>query len=394
MMPNPSIHNCMDGGHQNATPERRGAVERRGGAAGGLGPLVGGALVQVADWRLAFVVNVPLGLIAIAAARSSVAEAQSKRAERMPDLFGSALLASAAGLLAWTLVDGNNWGWRPHRVDDRGRPGARAWLVLRSRRHAAPAIDLGLLDLPSVRRGALAMMLFGSAFYGLILASVLVLALVRHYSVLDVGLAIAPAPVLAALTAVATGRMATTRGARRFAVAGMSLYAVSTVWLAAAIGADPSYLRDFLAPFLLGSVAVGLTMPSLAAASVSELPDEQFVVGVAINLTARQFGAVLGVALLIAVLGSATHATLDSLRDGMLTMAALSLAAAICALRLPSIQTPTPAPVPTSDPGGGAHTMSELDYLRAIGAGELPPPPMATLMDIPGIEVGEGRALF
>ena len=116
MMPNPSIHNCMDGGHQNATPERRGAVERRGGAAGGRGPLVGGALVQVADWRLAFVVNVPLGLIAIAAARSSVAEAQSKRAERMPDLFGSALLASAAGLLAWTLVDGNNWGWLSART--------------------------------------------------------------------------------------------------------------------------------------------------------------------------------------------------------------------------------------------------------------------------------------
>lgn len=85
-------------------PERRavrvGLWSAAAGAAGGLGPLVGGALVQAADWRLAFAVNVPLGVVAIVAARCSIQKESSRRAERLPDLLGSVLLAGAAGLLA------------------------------------------------------------------------------------------------------------------------------------------------------------------------------------------------------------------------------------------------------------------------------------------------------
>ena len=249
------------------------------------------------------------------------------------------------------MVDANDWGWLSARtgLTIAGGLVLAAWFVWRSRHRPAPAIDLRLFEPPTVRRSALAKVLFSSAFYGLILALVLVLAFVWRYSVLDVGLAIAPAPVVAALTAVVTGRMSATRGQRRFAVAGMALSAVSTAWLASAIGVHPGYLRDFLAPFLVGGVAVGLAMPSLAAASVSELPAEQFAVGAAINLTARQFGAVLGVAVLIAVLGSATHPALGSLKDGMVAMAVLSLTAAICGLRLPS-RRHAPAPACGSEP--------------------------------------------
>jgi len=393
-------------------PERRpvrvGLWSAAAGAAGGLGPLLGGALIDAADWRLAFAVNVPLGAAAIAAARWATREEQSERGERgLPDLFGSALLAGAAGLLAGALVEGNSWGWLSARVGFAlaGALTLGAWFVRRSRRRAVPAIDLGLLALPTVRRSAVVMVLFASAFYGLILASVLVLALLWRYSVLDVGLAIAPGPILAALTAVITGRMSTTRGPRRFAVAGMALYAASTACLASTVGAHPNYLH-FVVPFLFGGIAVGLTMPSVAAASVSELPAEQFAVGAAINLTARQFGAVLGVAVLIAVLGSATSPTVSSLRDGMLAMAALAGTAAICGLRLPGgRQTRATATlgrrrervITWQDPEPGsaaALTMSGLEYLRAIARGEHAQPPIADLMGISGVEADEGRVLF
>ena len=58
--------------------------------ASGLGPPAGGALVALDSWRLAFLVNLPLGIIAILVARSQLVESRSPGVKRMPDLKGGA----------------------------------------------------------------------------------------------------------------------------------------------------------------------------------------------------------------------------------------------------------------------------------------------------------------
>lgn len=73
------------------------------------GPVVGGLLV-VASWRVVFLVNLPIGIIALIAAARWVPEMRDATQGTMPDLFGAAQLAFSIGALALALVKGNDWG--------------------------------------------------------------------------------------------------------------------------------------------------------------------------------------------------------------------------------------------------------------------------------------------
>jgi hypothetical protein len=80
-----------------------------------------------------------------------------------------------------------------------------------------------------------------------------------------------------------------------------------------AVGVEPHYVTHWLPGALLVGVGVALSFPVLSAAAVAGLPQERFGVGGAVNQTARQIGAVLGVAILIAIIGtpSSVNVALD-----------------------------------------------------------------------------------
>ena len=81
-----------------------------GAIAAAAGPVIGGALVQ-ANWRLVFLVNVPVGIAALIASGRLLQESRDPDATRLPDLAGALLLAAAIGALALGLVKGPDWGW-------------------------------------------------------------------------------------------------------------------------------------------------------------------------------------------------------------------------------------------------------------------------------------------
>src|SRR5215472_1939731 len=148
-----------------------------GAAAAGLGPSLGGLLVAAANWRLVFLVNVPIGVAAALLARRRLAESRSPGRRRIPDLPGTLLFAIAIGALVLGIVKGQEWGWGSARVI-----GALAMafafgavVVRRCRRHRAPVLDLSLLEIRTVSV-ANAMTVIGAAgFYGYTLANVLFL---------------------------------------------------------------------------------------------------------------------------------------------------------------------------------------------------------------------------
>ena len=79
--------------------------------AAGLGPPIGGALVEAGGWRWAFYVNIPFGIAAVLAARRQLVESRAPGRRTMPDLVGAALLAAALAALTLGIVKGNDWGW-------------------------------------------------------------------------------------------------------------------------------------------------------------------------------------------------------------------------------------------------------------------------------------------
>ena len=80
-------------------------------AAAAIGPTLGGALVELSDWRLVFLVNLPLGAaIALRRPRAACASARSVDS-RLPDLPGALMLAAGLALVTLAIVEGNDWGW-------------------------------------------------------------------------------------------------------------------------------------------------------------------------------------------------------------------------------------------------------------------------------------------
>jgi MFS family permease len=108
------------------------------------------------------------------------------------------------------------------------------------------------------------------------------------------------------------------------------------VWMALAIGLRPDYVGDVLGGLLLTGIGVGLTLPTLMATAAASLPPSSFATGSAVINMLRQVGLAIGIAVLIAVLGSprSPAATLAAYQRGWVVTAAIALAGGIVGLAL------------------------------------------------------------
>lgn len=318
-----------------------------GGVAAALGPPIGGLLVQL-SWRWIFVVNVPIGIVtAIVAARvlSEVREPEDGR----PDLLGAAELALGIGLLTLGIVKGPDWGWADPRAlaSFAGAVALVVAFVVRSAHHPAPVIELPLLRVRSFAIANLAAMVFFAGFGAMLLSGVLLLTEVWGYSALRAGLALSPGPLMAAAFAVPSGRLGGRIGQRPVAVAGGITFAAGFALILATVGADPAYASTFLPGFMLGGAGVGMTLGTLPAAATASLPPERFATGTAVFGMARQLGAAIGVAVLVALLNDTTGGDLlAGLRRGWWFSLAAGLGTAALAAGLGTVGAPAPRAAP------------------------------------------------
>jgi MFS family permease len=261
-------------------------------------------LIDAGGWRSAFFVNLPIALVAGLATRRRVSE--SIIGGPVPDLVGVAMLSGAVASLALAITQGADWGWSSARII--GLFVLAAVLapvaVRRSARHRAPAIDLEVLRSRTVALANAATFLYAVGFFGMLLANVLFLTSVWHYSTLQAGMAITPGPLLVAALSGPSGRLAARVGYGPVLVAGGLTLAAGLLFCATEVGVESHYVTHWLPGALLVGVGVAMSFPVLSAAAVAGLPQERFGAGGAMNQTARQIGAVLGVAILIAVVGT------------------------------------------------------------------------------------------
>ena len=322
-------------------PERRAAGVGLWGAAAALaaatGPPLGGILVEVADWRWIFLVNLPLGALVIWAGSRGLRESRDDTVTGMPDLFGTAMSAVSLGLLALALIRGGDWGWGSTTtlLTFAGAAVALAIVVIRSARHPRPAVDLTLFRVPSFRWGTIGTLLFAVAFFSMLLGNILFLTGIWGYSVLEAGLAVAPGPLASTIVAAPAGKLADRFGHRAIIVPGTLLYAAGILVLRSA-SPTPDYVSDWLPGQLLVGAGIGLAFPTLGAAAVADLPARQFAMASAVTAAARQVGAVLGTALLIAILGDpqGLEAAMQAADDAYVLGIGAALASGVAALWL------------------------------------------------------------
>ena len=316
-----------------------------GGIAAAAGPPLGGLLVE-ASWRLVFLVNVPVGLVAIYYAARILRESRDEQA-LWPDWLGTAALTAGVGLLALGLVKAPDWGWGDGRTLAAFAVAtvALAWFWDRTARHPSPVVDRSMLRVRSFALANLATLLFFVAFAAMLLANVLFMTGVWGDSVLRAGLQLAPGPLMAALFAAIAGRAATRVGQHMLAGAGAALFGLGALWWLWQLDASASYAGAMLPAMLVTGVGVGLVLPSLASAAASSLPPARFATGSAVFSMSRQIGSVLGVAVLVAILG-ADPSDFDS---AYAVMAGASALAALAAFAIGPVQMTIPTPAPRAE---------------------------------------------
>jgi len=275
-----------------------------GGVASAAGPALGGVLIHATSWRWIFFINLPVALVAYVFARRLLREQRDEAAERVPDMLGASMFAVGAGALALAIVKGPDWGWSSGRV--LGSFAVAAVLVggfvWRSARHPAPAIELDLFRIRSFAVANGATLIFAVGFYALVLSAVLFLTEVWHYSLLQAGFALSIAPLTAALFAGAGGRVCDRYGARMVAIPGAVLFTLGTLLYIELLESQRDFLGSYVPAAATAGAGIGLTFAALSSAAVADLPTRRFATGTAINSCFRQIGAVLGIALLVAIL--------------------------------------------------------------------------------------------
>jgi len=321
--------------------ERRHGAVRTWTAVGGLaaaaGPVVGGLLVA-ASWRWVFYVNVPIGVLALAVGWRRLPQVPGHPVP-VPDALGAGLVTGGVGALVLGLVKGGGWGWADGRTVAALGLGALALglFALHCARAGNPLIERELFGLRPLIGSSAVALFFMAAFSGMLLSRVLWAQDVWHWSALTTGLAIAPGPLMVPLFSFGVaGRLIARYGPGPVIAAGCTIFAAGVAWWALAMGLAPDYAGQLLGGMLLTGIGVGLTLPTFMATGAAALPAHSFATGSAALNMLRQIGLAVGIAVLIAVLGTphSPTQTLTAYQRASWIIAVLSLAAGVTGLLL------------------------------------------------------------
>lgn len=263
-----------------------------------IGPLVGGLLTERISWSWIFFVNIPVGVLAIVAARLFVDESKDTSREQRLDLPG--LLSSGIGLFALTygLIETNTHAWGSARVLGLLAIAAvslTAFVVIEMRGRV-PMLDLSLFRNPTFSGANTVMGLVGLAMFGIFFFNSLYLQNVLGYSAIKTGATFLPMTLLIILVAPMAGRISDRIGPRWPMGAGMALLTGSLLLFGTLD--EHSTFWNILPGLLIGGLGMAITMAPTTAAAMSSVPVDKAGVGSAVINSMRQVGGSLGIAIM------------------------------------------------------------------------------------------------
>jgi EmrB/QacA subfamily drug resistance transporter len=340
-------------------PERRawamGIYSSVTGVAVLCGPLLGGAVLQAISWQWIFWLNVPLAAVLIVGAALLVDESFGARTSL--DLRGVTLVTGAALGVVWGLVRGGSVGWRSAEVVGSLVTGvvlavafARAEL-----RYHAPMLPLRLFRSRAFSAGNAAIVFWSASVTGTLFFMAQFLQTAQGYGPLETGVRLTPWGLTTFLVPQLAGRLMRRYGERWFVAGGMLLQAGCMAWIAATASPTMPYWQ-LAVPLTLSGTGFALAIPAIQSAVIGSVAREHLGQASGALSTVRQFGAVIGVAVLAAVFaGTGGYGSAQAFSDGFTAAIAasgvLALAGAVAGVALPAVRravvrpsTATPAP--------------------------------------------------
>ena len=290
------------------------------GAATGL--LAGGALVQLANWRWIFLINVPVAAAALAAVPRVMAADDLSARRSLPNVGGAALATLSLLVLVYTVVQTGSHPWTSAQTVT-GLAVAAALGVafaVSERRSASPLLPAELLHRPLALRADLVIFFAAAGLLAMFFFQTLYLQRVLGFSPLTTGLSFLPFSVSMGVGSAAMGRLPQRVDPRLPITIGCSL-AVVGLWLMSGLTATSSYGADVLPTLVLTGLGLGLAFVPVIGLGTGDAEERDGGLASGLMTTAQQIGGAVGIAALITV---ATDRTSSALHSGAHLASALT----------------------------------------------------------------------
>jgi EmrB/QacA subfamily drug resistance transporter len=277
-----------------------------------LGPVLGGVLVEIASWHWIFLINIPFGFIGIFLCLRWWPETWDLSAGRDVDVRGMVLLGAAVFFLTVALVEANPFGgdlplWLSLM---QGAILLGAAFVWWEKRAPNPMITPGLLANKQFRNANISMLFFAAGAIGSLLLLSLVFINLWGYEPIEAGLALVPVPLMGLAVWPLVGRFADKKAPGEIARPALIVMAIGMLWVSflPSTAEDAwTYIR-ILPGLLMIGVGMGIGFPSLNVGAMGAVAGPELGLASGILNTARQLGAAIGIAILIATFGGVLHA--------------------------------------------------------------------------------------
>jgi len=304
-------------------------------AGGALGLILGGALVEWASWRWVFFVNVPIGLLVMAATPFVLPKVDGHGGRL--DIPGAITASSGVAFLVYGLVHAPTAGWTA--TTTLLSFGAAALLLavfaLIEQRMSQPLIPLSFLRHRNRAGGYAVMMLIGASMLSLLFFLTQFLQEEMHYSSLRAGVSYLPVPVMVASTSIFLSHSIRRFGVRVFLTTGPLMVAVGILW-ASFLTPTSSYWH-VLGPLATFGLGMGLSIVPLTLNAVSSVRNHEQGLASSLLNTSQQIGGSLGLAVLVTVaatvrnhqLATSTHVTSSMLVKAQLAATVQGFQAAL-----------------------------------------------------------------
>jgi EmrB/QacA subfamily drug resistance transporter len=333
----------------------------------GLGPLVGGALIEVSSWPAVFWINVPVALAALVLGLRLVPESRDPSPGAL-DAPGVVLSIAGLGSFVWAVIEAPERGWTDGLVLG-GFVAALVFAVLfviRQRRAPDPLLELDLFRRPAFSLGSLAIASAFFALFGMIFLMTQYLQLVQGRSALETGLVMLPLAFGLVIGAGLSDKLNKKIGTPRQLAGALVVVALVIGSVAFWTPDTPTWLLALF--FFVLPLGMGNVMAPATATVMSAVPLAKAGVGSAMNDVNRQVAGALGVAVIGSVASSAYSSDVESATAGLPHAAAETASDSIGGAVGVAAQLPGGAGDALATAAGGAFT-DAIGLAMLVGAG-------------------------